>query len=32
MFIAGVALGILIGATLGFFLSSLLVAGKTEVE
>ena len=32
MFITGVALGVLIGAPLGFFLSSLLLAGSTEVE
>ena len=32
MFITGVSLGILIGAVLGFFLSSLLEAGRTEVE
>jgi len=32
VFITGVALGILIGAALGFFLSSLFEAGSTEVE
>jgi len=32
VFITGVALGVLIGAPLGFFLSSLLLAGSTEVE
>jgi hypothetical protein len=31
VFITGVALGVLIGASLGFFLSSLLEAGRTEV-
>jgi hypothetical protein len=32
MFLIGVALGVLIGAPLGFFLSSLLEAGRTEIN
>jgi len=32
VFITGVALGILIGAPLGFLLSSLLETGRTELE
>ena len=32
VFITGVALGILIGATLGFLLSSLIEGGRSEVE
>jgi hypothetical protein len=32
VFITGVALGILIGAVLGFLPSSLIEAGRTEVE
>jgi len=32
VFITGVALGILIGAPLGFLLSSLLETGRTEVK
>jgi hypothetical protein len=32
MFLTGVALGVLIGALLGFFLSSLLETGRTEIN
>jgi hypothetical protein len=32
MYITGFALGILIGAPLGFFLSSLIESGRTETE
>jgi len=32
MFVTGLALGVLIGASLGFLLSSLLQAGRTKSD